>query len=80
MVSVHTTLVGPTVQEQIESVDLLILSGEEQAQVQALLQKYHFVFSAHEGDLGCTNLLLHDIPLLDDTPVRQRYRRVPPSE
>ncbi len=76
----HTTLVGPTVLEQINSVDLSVLLGEEQTQVRALLQKYHFVFSAHEGDLGCTNLLSHDIPLLDDTPVRQRYRRIHPSE
>ncbi|KAI3358861.1 hypothetical protein L3Q82_015251 [Scortum barcoo] len=38
------------------------------------------VFSVHDGDLGCTNLLSHDIPLLDDIPVRQRHRRIPPSE
>ncbi len=63
MVGAHTTLVGPTAREQINSVDLSVLSGEEQAQVRALLHKYPFVFSAHEGDLGCTNLLLHDIPL-----------------
>jgi len=30
--------------------------------------------------LGCTILILHDIPLLDETPVRQRYRHIPPSE
>ncbi|KAI3369216.1 hypothetical protein L3Q82_007450 [Scortum barcoo] len=34
----------------------------------------------HDGDLGCTNLLSHDILLLDDIPVRQRHRRIPPSE
>lgn len=38
------------------------------------------VFSAHDGNLGCTNLISHDIPLVDDTPVRQRYRRITPSE
>lgn len=26
------------------------------------------------------NLISHNIPLLDDVPVRQRYRRIPPSE
>ena len=36
-------------------------------------------FSAYEGDLGCTNLISHNIPLLDDVPVRLRYRRIPPS-
>lgn len=38
------------------------------------------MFSTHEGDLGCTKLISHDIPLLDDTPVRQRYRHIPPSD
>lgn len=37
------------------------------------LKQYQSVFSAHDGDLGCTNLLSHDIPLIDDTPARQRY-------
>ena len=52
----------------------------EQEKVRTLLLKHEPVFSAFEGDLGCTNLLTHDIPLLDDKPVRQRYRRLPPSD
>ncbi|XP_073710120.1 retrovirus-related Pol polyprotein from transposon 412 [Misgurnus anguillicaudatus] len=67
-------------EEQIGSIDLPGLSVEEQDQVRALLRRYQSVFSSHEGDLGCTDLLSHDIPLLDDAPVRQRYRRIPPSE
>lgn len=76
----HSSLVPSIVEDQIDAIDLSVLAGEEQSRVRALLHKYKFVFSAHEGDLGCTNLLSHDIPLLDDTPVRQRYRRIPPSE
>ncbi len=38
------------------------------------------MFSAHDGDLGCTDLISHEIPVLDSAPVRQRYRRIPPSE
>lgn len=38
------------------------------------------MFSAQDGDLGCTNLIAHKIPVLDEVPVRQRYRRIPPSE
>ncbi len=72
--------VSPAVQEQIRSIDLSVLSVEEQGKVRALRQKYLSVFSMHDGDLGCTNLIFHDIPLLDDVPVRQRYRRIPPSE
>lgn len=47
--------------------------------MRSLLRKYTSVFSVHDGDLGCTNLIAHDIPLLDDVPVRQRYRCIPPS-
>lgn len=38
------------------------------------------MFAAHDGDLGCTSLISHEIPLLDEVSVRQRYRRLPPSE
>ena len=61
-------------------IDLSMLTEEEQAEVRSVLEEYSSVFATHEGDLGCTNLMSHDIPLLDDVPVRQRYRRIPPSE
>lgn len=67
------------VEEQIRAVDLSPLSAEEQSEVRALLLRYSSVFSAHGGDLGCT-LISHEIPLLDQTPVRQRYRRIAPSD
>lgn len=66
--------------DQIAAVDLTALAEQEQCQIRSLLQKYSGVFSAHEGDIGCTKLISHDIPLMDDVPVRQRYRRIPPSE
>lgn len=72
--------VSPTVPQQMEDMDLSALSAEQQDQVKALLGQYSSVFAAHDGDLGCTNLISHDIPLIDDAPVRQRYRRIPPSE
>jgi len=56
------------------------LSAGEQGQVRSLLEQYAGVFSARIGDLGCTNLICHDIPLVDDTPMRQCYRGIPPSE
>ena len=70
----------PSALDRMASMDLSALTEPEQANVKSLLQKYSSVFATHEGDLGCTNLLSHDIPLLDDVPVRQRYRRIPPSE
>ncbi|XP_077378012.1 uncharacterized protein LOC144019084 [Festucalex cinctus] len=66
--------------KEAPQVDLSMLTGEEQVEVRSVLQKYSSVFSVHDGDLGCTNLISHNIPLLDDVPVRQRYRRIPPSE
>lgn len=45
-----------------------------------LLQKYSTVFSQDEGDIGCTALVQHEIPLLNETPIRKRYRRLPPSQ
>lgn len=30
--------------------------------------------------MGCTNLIAHEIPLIDETPVHQQYRRIQLSE
>lgn len=69
-----------TVLQQIEGLDLSLLPQLEQDMVKGLLKKHASVFSSSEGDLGCTTLLSHDIPLLDDRPVRQRFRRIPPAD
>lgn len=60
--------------ERVENVELQGLSDEEQEQVRALLREFQSVFSSGERDLGYINLLSHEIPLMDETPVRQRYR------
>lgn len=65
---------------QIESLDLGALADADKEQVRSLLRKYHNVFSTHEGDLGCTCLISHEILLMDKIPVRQPHRRLPPSE
>lgn len=69
----HISEVSP-VREQIQALDLSLLSKSEQNQFRGFLLKNESVFSAFDKDLGCTNLISHDIPLLDDTPIRQRYR------
>ena len=68
------------ISDTIQSLDLKNVPETEQAKVRSLLTKYQPVFSTGEGDLGCTNLLEHEIPLLDEVPLRQRFRRVPPSD
>ncbi len=30
--------------------------------------------------MGCTTLISHEIPLTDEVPIRQMYRRIPPAE
>jgi len=78
--TMSSQMVTTSIQDKINAVDLGALSEKDQCQVRSLLQKHSDVFSAQQGQLRCTNLISHDIPLLDETPVRQRYRRIPPSE
>ncbi|KAL2102439.1 hypothetical protein ACEWY4_001607 [Coilia grayii] len=66
--------------DRMAEVDLSALPEPEQVEARNLLRRYHTVFSNHDGDLGCTHLISHDIPLLDEAPVRQRHRRIPPSD
>lgn len=56
------------------------LTQQQAAEARALLVQYGNIFSQGEGDLGCTSLISHEIPLLDNVPVRQPYRRIPPSQ
>ena len=44
------------------------------------MMKYTDVFAAHDEDLGYTDQVKHEIPLLDETPVSQPYRRIPPNQ
>lgn len=66
--------------DHLNKLDLSNLSVSDQERVRSLLTRYDSVFSAHDGDLGCTSLVVHEIPLQDDAPVRQRFRRIPPSD
>lgn len=56
------------------------LSEQEASKARALLVKYQNLFAKSEADLGCSNLISHDIHVMDDIPVRQPYRRLPPSQ
>jgi len=62
-------------EEAIQNMDLSQLP-----QVKSLFHAYRSVFSAYEGDLGCTKLITHEIPLLNTDPIRQMHRRLPPSD
>lgn len=56
------------------------LQQQEKQQARDLLLKYKHVFARSDLDVGSTSLIKHEIPLVEDTPVRQPYRRIPPSQ
>ena len=56
------------------------LDRSEQLKAAALLRRCHSLFAKDEADLECSSLIQHEIPLLDDTPVCQRYRHILPSQ
>ncbi|KAJ7983606.1 hypothetical protein DPEC_G00375400 [Dallia pectoralis] len=56
------------------------LTEEQIEQVRRVLGKYTHVFASSDGELGCTEVIQHEIPLTDCVPIKQRYRRIPPSQ
>ena len=42
-----------------------------------LLAEYHNIFSIDLAELGCTHLTKHTIKVTDDTPFKDRFRRIP---
>ncbi|KAL0202987.1 hypothetical protein M9458_001005, partial [Cirrhinus mrigala] len=71
---------GETVAHEVGTLKFPQLNLEQEGKVRKLLDQYASVFVEREGDLGYTDLIEHQIPLLDDAPVCQRYRRLPPSQ
>lgn len=51
---------------------------EEQAKLAAPLAQYMDVFAFQVENSGCTDRVKHKIHLVDDVPVVQPYRRIPP--
>lgn len=69
-----------TVQDQIESLDLSSLSLAEQDQVRSLLHQYAPIFFVNDSDISCTDLISWSIPLIEQSPVKQGYGRMLPSD
>ena len=55
-----------------------LLSDDQRQQVLRLLEHYEPAFSKSSHDLGCTDAVQHQINLLDDSPFKERFRRIPP--
>ena len=55
------------------------LTGEQQLQLDQLVQKWDHVFSKHEEDYGRTSVVKHRIPTGTAEPIKERYRPIPPT-
>ena len=55
------------------------LTPDDKAKLVSVLRKHHSAFAWTDGDLGHTDLIHHNIYLLDQTPIKQPYRRIPPA-
>ncbi|XP_062386494.1 uncharacterized protein LOC134074827 isoform X2 [Sardina pilchardus] len=55
------------------------LDANQQLQLQRFLTRWQHVFSTHDEDYGCTDLVTHQIPTGEAAPLRERYRPVPPT-
>lgn len=53
---------------------------EQQVALKALLRQYSDVFAMSDEDPGYTELVKHEIPVKDEIPVTQAYRRIPPNQ
>ena len=59
--------------------DLSELSDIERSRLQSLLLEWRHIFSTSDTDVGRTDIVKHAIKLSDETPVKQRHRRIPPG-
>ena len=61
------------------NLDTTGLTADQPERVYSLLWDYQDIFSAHDLDIGHTDTVKHRIDLNDETPFKQRHRRIPPS-
>lgn len=65
----------PEVEFNLTGVDL---SFDQQAQLKALLVRYHSVFATSDEDYGRTGVVQHHIDTGQAPPVCEQYRQIPP--
>ena len=54
--------------------------GEDQQQVRGLIVEYTHLFASDDLNLGNMSLVKHKIKLTDNTPFKERYRRIPTQQ
>ena len=55
------------------------LSPQQHKEASCLLNRWKHIFSTGPTDLGCKDLVEHEINLNDPTPFKDPYRRIPPA-
>ena len=45
-----------------------------------VIERYHHIFAVEDLELGCTDLVKHEIKLTNYVPFKERYRRIPPHQ
>ena len=53
---------------------------EQQQKARDLIKEYSFLFAMNSLDLGRTDIVKHKIELTDYTPIKDRFRHIPPHQ
>ena len=69
---------GTNREEFMGSFDDSAWPSDHKQDITKLLWEYKDVFALSHHDLGCYSEAKHHIELTDHTPIRQKYRRIPP--
>ena len=74
---------GKRMSKILEKLDLTGIESwteQQQCSVMKLLEKYQHLFALNLKELGKTSLVQHEIRLSNNTPFKERYRRIPPHQ
>ena len=78
VVGVSSVLDAATTPTELD-VDIEGLDELQSERTRRLLRNWQHIFATTDFELGCTKAVKHRIPLMDETPIRQRHHRIPPA-
>ena len=59
--------------------DLSEFTEDQKARLMTIIKENRSIFSTGEDDIGCTDVIEHDIITTDEIPIKQPDRRIPPQ-
>ena len=74
---------GERMSKILEKLDLAVIESwteQQQCSVMKLSEKYQHLFALNLKELGKTSLVQHEIRLSNNTPFKERHRRIPPHQ